>query len=537
MKNCWLFAVLYACFVVTVPALELLETYASPRTILFAATIGGSSHVNWVLEILQQLEERGHTTAFVTRDDHTRFGKKYGIDTVSIGPSAHPSDTQIEVDNAHLEPRAVMGTLISRLINAYPQDYQVILQLMKDKKVDLAICDHFVDPCMEAALQLKIPFVITSTLAIAPDARAPYVSGGIGLYGVHNGQVSFWERVYYDYLFTASFLWSHFDTLMELPKVKQSLGLAAGMDTMATWKHALKLVNTIYGLENARPTGPLVEFVGPIMPRTYTSLSAPYDTFLAEHVRVMYVAFGQRAIPSLVDRQLLWTALMTLLETGTIDGLVWVDAHFDEMPATFAVKTANRTYTRADIAANPDILISVWAPQMAILRHASTAAFLTHGGTGSLQEALYALKPMAVFPFFGDQMGLARNVEYQGCGVFLDRDSPASKIAAQLTHVATNDTVRARARQLGTLVQINAKHGAQRGADLVEEVLFTFDAERGILPARHEAAFDLPFWVTYNLDVYLFFATLLVMPVLVLRYAYRLMVAPCMNRQAKIKTH
>jgi hypothetical protein len=45
---------------------ELFRTYQEPKNIMFASMFGGSSHVNWVLTILDELSTRGHNITFVT---------------------------------------------------------------------------------------------------------------------------------------------------------------------------------------------------------------------------------------------------------------------------------------------------------------------------------------------------------------------------------------------------------------------------------------------------------------------------------------
>jgi mevalonate pyrophosphate decarboxylase len=46
---------------------ELVENFREPKNIMFSAMMGGSSHVVWVLSILQELTERGHDVTFYTR--------------------------------------------------------------------------------------------------------------------------------------------------------------------------------------------------------------------------------------------------------------------------------------------------------------------------------------------------------------------------------------------------------------------------------------------------------------------------------------
>lgn len=47
-------------------AFELVESFREPKNILFGSVGGGSSHINWVLSILEELAARGHNITFVT---------------------------------------------------------------------------------------------------------------------------------------------------------------------------------------------------------------------------------------------------------------------------------------------------------------------------------------------------------------------------------------------------------------------------------------------------------------------------------------
>jgi len=47
-------------------AFELGESFRQPKNILFGSVGGGSSHIEWVLSILDELADRGHNITFVT---------------------------------------------------------------------------------------------------------------------------------------------------------------------------------------------------------------------------------------------------------------------------------------------------------------------------------------------------------------------------------------------------------------------------------------------------------------------------------------
>lgn len=43
-------------------------------------------------------------------------------------------------------------------------DYAILLDYFKRNEVDLALCDHFMEVCIDAATTLNIPYIVTSSL-------------------------------------------------------------------------------------------------------------------------------------------------------------------------------------------------------------------------------------------------------------------------------------------------------------------------------------------------------------------------------------
>jgi len=58
-----------------------------------------------------------------------------------------------------------------------------------------------------------------------------------------------------------------------------------------------------------------------------------------------------------------------------------------------------------------NVKVVSWVPQISLLAHPNTKIFITHGGLGGLQEALYHGVPMIGMPLFGDQ--------FRNCRVFV----------------------------------------------------------------------------------------------------------------------
>ncbi len=73
-----------------------------------------------------------------------------------------------------------------------------------------------------------------------------------------------------------------------------------------------------------------------------------------------------------------------------------------------------------EMIGKPDnVMLSKWLSQQDILGHPKVKLFITHGGLGSLIEAVYHGTPTLVMPCFGDQFSNAARSEGIGLGVSL----------------------------------------------------------------------------------------------------------------------
>uniref|UniRef100_A0A914XUU2 UDP-glucuronosyltransferase n=1 Tax=Panagrolaimus superbus TaxID=310955 RepID=A0A914XUU2_9BILA len=78
-------------------------------------------------------------------------------------------------------------------------------------------------------------------------------------------------------------------------------------------------------------------------------------------------------------------------------------------------------YEGADIEPPKNVYFSHWLPQVDLLQHPKTRAFITHGGFNSLQEAILASQPIISIPLFGDQFRNGRIAEKHGFGIVLSK--------------------------------------------------------------------------------------------------------------------
>lgn len=92
-------------------------------------------------------------------------------------------------------------------------------------------------------------------------------------------------------------------------------------------------------------------------------------------------------------------------------------------------------------AVPPNAFVTRWAPQPAVLRHASVA--VGHGGFGTTYGALAAGVPVVVLPLFSsDQFANAAAVADHGAGLAV---SSPDEIAGAVTRLLDDDAVRAKA--------------------------------------------------------------------------------------------
>ncbi|KAG1448890.1 hypothetical protein G6F56_008814 [Rhizopus delemar] len=501
---------------------DLTPDYHVPKTIMFSCSIGGSSHVQWVLSILEELTSRGHRAIFYATDNHAKFIKSYpSVELISSGPSPMSQEEfdQIYHIIAKSEPVDQMIYYLSVLHTNYTKAYLGHRQMFDYESVDIVLCDQFHKPCLDAAVSAKIPLIATSTFLSGPDSNPPYINTDItSSHNPTSKNVPFFRRIKENIIDKIRLINRIGRFVQKRAKEQEELGIQTSLDMNQVSKNSVKLSNNLFGLIPTRPLGPLSELIGPIMPKSYPGLTDELKDFLDRHSKVVYVAFGQHVIPTTKEINLILTLLFDNLESGNLDGIIWVTRGKDDLLPETIVTHSKKKY---DIYQSDSIVISPWAPQVAILHHPSSALFITHGGFGSVSESLYQGVPVVVYPFFGDQHGTAVMAEESGFGRWLRKEDllkDGNKMKDVVSEVLQDrqGQYKRTLQRFKALVQIRSLRGVQRGADVVEEVLFTH--QDGELMHRHDVRHDLSFLKAYNLDIYLFSAAVVLGSLLGLVY-------------------
>ncbi|KAL7328265.1 hypothetical protein PS15p_206559 [Mucor circinelloides] len=509
------------------------------KNIAFFCTIGGASHYNWVLSIGDELGSRGHNFTFLTSNEDTRFGSPYKhVQTVSTGsaPEWDPADlfTDELKEMSTNRPGEFMAMIFDMMFVNYERDYLFTRQYFIDAKIDVALCDHFADACVDVATNLSIPYIVTAAMDVTKDTAAPYINNDITT-------INFPTTEYQPFIsrFKSKFIDPIKKIKAALPAIKKmnarkiAVGFDAKLEDPSTkWRHSIKLSNNVFGYTPARPLGPMAEFVGPIIPKHYKPLTQDLETYLNAHERIAYVAFGHAATPSEKDIILILSGLLESIERGDLDGFIWATVHAaGRFPDSITTSSGN-VYSVKDMFdhVNPHAHMVKWAPQTAILHHPSTVLFVTHGGLGSWYESMYSGTRLVVFPFFGDQIGNALTVQTNKLGGVLKNEHSVQEAVDLFKKVIVDETgeIADNVKRMQALTQIYSRHGVIRGADIVEEVAYT--NKNGRLPHRESADHRMSYIKSHNLDLYgalaLFVSFALFMIASIARIGYRLVLKP-----------
>lgn len=115
-------------------------------------------------------------------------------------------------------------------------------------------------------------------------------------------------------------------------------------------------------------------------------------------------------------------------------------------------------------------LVVKFAPQLELLERASLC--ITHGGLNSTLESLAAGVPLVAIPINFDQFGVAARIRWTGTGEFVKQNGlTAARLQSAIQKVFAEPAYHQAAQRMRA--SIAATNGAERAADIVEEVVRT----------------------------------------------------------------
>ncbi|XP_060708835.1 UDP-glucuronosyltransferase 2C1-like [Hemiscyllium ocellatum] len=157
-------------------------------------------------------------------------------------------------------------------------------------------------------------------------------------------------------------------------------------------------------------------------------------------------------------------------------------------------------------------LLAKWIPQNDLLGHPKTRAFIAHGGTNGLYEAIYHGVPVVGIPLFYDQFDNLLRLEIRGAATVIDISTMQSTDLLQ----ALNDIIH-NTSYWENMQKLSALHRGQPETPM-ERAIFWIEyvARHKGAPHLRPESYRLPWYVYYCVDVMIFLLLLfLMLPILV----------------------
>ena len=117
-----------------------------------------------------------------------------------------------------------------------------------------------------------------------------------------------------------------------------------------------------------------------MLPDYFPPLTPELEEFIASHKRTMFVALGSVLYLSPENNEKLLQSIAESIENNIIDGVIWgnIKKHQKDFPPTITLSNG-KIISTSDIFNNkdPNIYITSFTPQLAILNHTNTKIFLS----------------------------------------------------------------------------------------------------------------------------------------------------------------
>ena len=144
--------------------------------------------------------------------------------------------------------------------------------------------------------------------------------------------------------------------------------------------------------------------------------------------------------------------------------------------------------------------ISSWLPQQDLLGHPNLRVFVTHGGLGSLVEAIYHKAVIVGIPFSNDQRPNLLRAERNGYARIIEWDSLTTEdLIKGMTDAMNDKAMEASMERIHNLYMDREKKPLEKAAWWVEYVCRNKGAE--MLRSRAE---DIPWYQYHHVDIALF---------------------------------
>lgn len=330
------------------------------------------------------------------------FWDEYLEKTLEIerGQSSVLSSLKLQADLFSMLSKA--HHLGCKMLSFILEDEKLVKKL-KDERYDLVLTDPAIAGGVVLAHYLKLPLVLNVRWTTSGEGHlliAPSPLSYVPLPGTSNtDKMSFSQRVKnvlfnsFTSIMNRYVVDPHYDVLIEkyLDEKKDIVSLTQAADI---W-----LMRVDFVFEFPRPTMPNVVYMGGFQCKPSKPLPGDLE------------AFAQ----SSGDHGFIIMSLGTLVKSLPMDMTNEIAAAFARLPQ----KVIWRHLGPRPSTVGNNTLIVEWMPQNDLLGHSKIKAFVAHGGTNGVQEAIYHGVPILGIPLFFDQFDNLIRIREKGAGIIL----------------------------------------------------------------------------------------------------------------------
>ncbi|TSL28233.1 UDP-glucuronosyltransferase 2A1 [Bagarius yarrelli] len=411
-----------ACICLLIPLMILPEMSLSGNVLVLP---GEYSHWHNMRVIVEELMDRNHSVTVLThsgsptlkRDQNDRFS--FMTFQVSMDKEEMDSLTKnlihiwMDENNTGFRKLTSFWNLMSgmkRMVEDVCDGMfkKELVSLLKESHFDVLLYDPMM-PCADLLADvLDLPFVLSLRISFAytlerlcgqMPAPPSYVPAA-ATQGHLTDHMNFGERLENMLLYIVHTALVRLQTMLSFDK---QLTKHAGKPTTlceTIGKADIWLIRTYWDFEYPRPLLPNFKFVGGLHCKPAKPLPKEMEDFVQTSGDEGIVVFSLGSMIKNLTKERADTIASAL---GQIpQKVLW--RYTGEKPKTLAANT--RLYD--------------WIPQNDLLGHSKTKAFITHGGTNGIYEAIYHGVPMVGLPLFADQPDNINHMQTKGAAVMLD---------------------------------------------------------------------------------------------------------------------
>ncbi|XP_051973384.1 UDP glucuronosyltransferase 5 family, polypeptide D1 [Xyrauchen texanus] len=366
------------------------------------------------------------------------------------------------------------------MVSAILED-KMLVKRLREAQYDLVLTDPAIAGGVVLAHYLKLPLVLNVRWTTSGEGHfliAPSPMSYIPLPGTgQTDKMTFPQRLknilfhsftYYQDRFVAG---PHYDALID-KYLDEKTNIVSLIQAADIW-----LMRVDFVFEFPRPTMPNVVYIGGFQCKPSKPLPEDLEAF----------------VQSSGDHGFIIMSLGTLVKSLPIDMANKIAAVFASLPQ----KVIWRNLGPRPSAVGNNTLIVEWMPQNDLLGHSKIKAFVAHGGTNGVQEAIYHGVPVLGIPLFFDQFDNLLRIQEKGGGKVLKLSEMNGHTFGQtLLELISNASYRTNMGKLSNLHRDQPMGPLDTAIFWIEYVIRNKGATH-----LHSESYKMPWYSYHSLDV------------------------------------